>query len=121
MSILLEQVREAVRTRHYSFPTEEAYLTLTRQHIIFCKKRPLRNSARRSLGLHLAVERKVSASPRTQARSSLLFLYREALALLLGWVDDAQRAKKPKRRPVVFVREAWELSSLPPQLRHPSD
>lgn len=36
MSRLLEQVREAVRTRHYSIRTEEAYLRWVRQYILFC-------------------------------------------------------------------------------------
>jgi len=35
----------------------------------------------------------------------LLFLYREVLAPPIGWVDDVERAKKPKRLPVVFTRE----------------
>ena len=54
---------------------------------------------------HLAVGRKVATSTQTQALSVLLFLYREALALPLDWVDDVERAKKPKRLPVVFTRE----------------
>ena len=54
---------------------------------------------------HLAVGRKVAASTQTHALSALLFLYREVLALPIGWVDDVERAKKPKRLPVVFTRE----------------
>jgi hypothetical protein len=46
---------------------------------------------------HLALGRKVDASTQTQALSALLFLYREVLALSIGWVDDVERAKKPKR------------------------
>ena len=108
MSKLLEQVREAVRTRHYSIRTEEAYLRWVREYILFCGKRhPAELGAAEVSAFisHLAVERKVSASTQTQALSALLFLYREVLALPIGWVDDVERAKKPKRLPVVFTRE----------------
>ena len=39
MSRLLEQVREAVRTRHHSIRTEEAYLRWVREYILFIDKR----------------------------------------------------------------------------------
>lgn len=127
MSRLLEQVREAVRTRHYSLRTEEAYLRWTRQYILFCGKRhPAELGAAEVSAFisHLAVERRVAASTQTQALSALLFLYREVLALPIGWVDDVERAKKPQRLPVVFTREearavlshlrgeAWLMASL---------
>jgi integron integrase len=108
MSRLLEQVREAVRTRHYSIRTEEAYIRWVREYILFCGKRhPAELDARDVSAFisHLAVKRNVSASTQTQALSALLFLYREVLALSIGWVDDVERAKKPKRLPVVFTRE----------------
>jgi len=108
MSRLLDQVREAVRTRHYSLRTEEAYLRWVRQHILFCGKRHPSGLGAREVSAfisHLAVARKVSASTQTQALSALLFLYREVLALPTGWVDDVERAKKPQRLPVVFTHE----------------
>jgi integron integrase len=127
MSRLLEQVREAVRTRHYSLRTEEAYIRWVREYILFCGKRhPAELGAREVSAFisHLAVGRKVAASTQTQALSALLFLYREVLSLPIGWVDDVERAKKPKRLPVVFIREearavlghlreeAWLMASL---------
>jgi integron integrase len=127
MSRLLEQVREAVRTRHYSIRTEEAYIRWVREYILFCGKRhPAELGAKdvSSFISHLAVGRGVAASTQTQALSALLFLYREVLALPIGWVDDVERAKKPKRLPVVFTREearavlghlreeAWLMTSL---------
>jgi integron integrase len=123
----LEQVGEAVRTRHYSLRTEEAYIRWARQYILSCGKRHPSELGSREVSAfisHLAVERKVSASTQTQALSALLFLYREVLALPIGWVDDVERAKKPKRLPVVFTREearallshlrgeAWLMASL---------
>src|SRR5215213_3353686 len=108
MSQLLEQVRDAVRTRHYSIRTEEAYLRWIREYILFFDKRhPAELGAKEVSAFlsHLAVGRNVAASTQNQALSALLFLYREVLALPIGWVDDVERAKKPKRLPVVFTRE----------------
>ena len=39
MSKLLEEVRALIRTRHYSYRTEEAYLNWIRQYILFHRKR----------------------------------------------------------------------------------
>jgi integron integrase len=127
MSRLLEQVREAVRTRHYIIRTEEAYIRWVRQYILFCGKRhpsELGAAEVSAFVSHLAVGRKVAASTQSQALSALLFLYREVLALPIDWVDDVERAQKPKRLPVVFTREearavlshlrgeAWLMASL---------
>jgi integron integrase len=108
MSQLLEQVRDAVRTRHYSIRTEEAYLRWIREYILFFDKRhPAELGAKEISAFlsHLAVGRNVAASTQNQALSALLFLYREVLALPIGWVDDVERAKRPKRLPVVFTRD----------------
>ena len=108
MSRLLDRVREAVRTRHYSIRTEEAYLRWVREYILFCGKRHPSGLGAAEVSAfisHLVVGRKVAASTQTQALSALLFLYREVLALPIGWVDDVERVKKPRRLPVVFTRE----------------
>lgn len=54
---------------------------------------------------HLAVEGKVSASTQNQAKSAILFLYREVLEIELPWLGNVQQAKVPKRLPVVLTRE----------------
>jgi integron integrase len=53
----------------------------------------------------LAVKEHVSASTQNQALCALLFLYREVLALDIGWLDDVVRAKRPRRLPVVLTRQ----------------
>ena len=53
---------------------------------------------------HLAVERLVSASTQNQAKSALLFLYKEVLQIELPWLDNITQAKVPKRLPVVLTR-----------------
>jgi hypothetical protein len=62
---LLEQVRNAVRTRHYSLRTEEAYVGWIKRFILFHGKRHPRDMGAREVQqflTYLAVERHVAAS-----------------------------------------------------------
>jgi integron integrase len=47
----------------------------------------------------------VSASTQNQAKSALLFLYKEVLGLELPWLDGVESAKRPARLPVVLTPE----------------
>src|ERR687891_493464 len=104
---LLDQVREAIRMRHYSIRTEEAYVSWIKRFILFHGKRhPLEmgeDEITRFLSA-LAVHEQVSASTQNQALCALVFLYRYVLGLNLGWLDDVVRAKRPQRLPVVLTR-----------------
>ena len=104
---LLDRIRLAVRTRHYSIRTEEAYVAWARRYILFHgKKHPSAMGAEEinAFLTHLAVESHVAASTQNQALSALLFLYRDVLHEDVGWIADIVRATRPKRRPVVFTR-----------------
>ena len=103
---LLDRVREAIRVRHYSIRTEEAYVDWVRRFILFHGKRhPLDMGPDEVAAFltHLAVQRNVAASTQNQAKSALLFLYREVLALELPWLDEVIGAKRPRRLPVVLT------------------
>jgi integron integrase len=50
------------------------------------------------------VDRQVSASTQNQAKSALLFLYRDVLKLELPWLDEVVVAKSAKRLPVVLTQ-----------------
>ncbi len=105
---LLDQVRAKLRTRHYSLRTEQAYCDWIRRFILFHGKRhPVDMSAQEveSFLSHLAVERTVAASTQNQAKSALLFLYREVLNSDLPWLDNITKAKASQRLPVVLTRE----------------
>lgn len=52
---------------------------------------------------HLAVNSNVAASTQKQALSALLFLYRDVLGRDMPRLDDATRARKPGRLPVVLT------------------
>jgi len=104
---LLDQVRYAIRTRHMSIRTEQAYLHWIKRFIFYHDKRhpkELDESQISSFLTNLAVERKVSASTQNQAMSAILFLYRHVLKMEIGWLDGVERAKRTARLPVVFTR-----------------
>jgi integron integrase len=105
---LLDRVRQALRARHYSPRTEEAYVAWIRRYIVFHGRRhPVEMGApevTRFLSA-LAVEGSVAASTQNQALSALLFLYRDVLEVTLPWLDEVVRAKRPARLPVVLTRD----------------
>ena len=104
---LLDQVREAIRTRHYSWRTEQTYVQWIKRFIFFHdKKHPLQMGKQEVTQFlsALAVEKHVSASTQSQALSALLFLYRDVLGQGLPWLQDIVRAKRPQRLPVVLSR-----------------
>jgi len=79
---LLDQVRDAIRLKHYSIRTEEAYVSWIRRYILFHNKRhPTEMGAPQveAFLTHLAVKDNVAASTQNQALSALLFLYRQVL------------------------------------------
>jgi integron integrase len=103
----LDQLRHALRLKHYSIRTEDSYLDWTRRYILFHNKRhpsEMGSTEIKAFLTHLAVKENVAASTRNQALSALLFLYREVLHKDLGPID-ALRAQKPKRLPTVLTRE----------------
>lgn len=101
----------AIRTRHYSRRTEQAYWHWTRQFVLWSGKRHPLDMGAPEVGQflsYLATARNISASTQRVALSALLFLYREALQVELPWVDDIVRAKQPQRLPVVLTRQEMQ-------------
>jgi hypothetical protein len=79
---LLDQVRHALRLKHYSLRTETSYVAWTRRYILFHHQQhplDLGSAEIEAFLTHLAVNEKVAASTQNQACSALLFLYREVL------------------------------------------
>ena len=103
---LIDQVRAAIRRRHYSLRTEESYIGWIKRFIYFQKKRHPAQMGEPEVTAflnHLAVERDVAAATQNQALSALLFLYKEVLAQPLPWLDGLTRAKRPARLPTVLT------------------
>jgi len=104
---LLDRVRVALRTRHYSVRTEKAYVGWIRRFILFHDKRHPDTLGEAEIGAFLsslATEEKVSASTQNQALAALLFLYHEVLERRLEWLGGLVHARRPTRLPVVLTR-----------------
>src|SRR5437868_1820185 len=104
---LLDQLRDKIRLKHYSIRTEHVYVDWVKRFILFHNKRHpklLGKDAVEAYLTHLAVARKVSASTQNQAKSAILFLYREVLEMDLPWLDNVEQAKVSRRMPVVLTQ-----------------
>lgn len=105
---MLGELRRALRVRHYSRRTEEAYVWWVRRFVHFCGRRHPRELGEGDVTRFLsslAVDRGVSASTQNQALSALVFLYGAVLGQPVGWLSALVRAKRPERMPVVLTRD----------------
>ncbi|MCW8918931.1 MAG: integron integrase [Gammaproteobacteria bacterium] len=115
---LMDRVRAAIRTRHYSLSTERTYCSWVKQFILWhgkCHPADMGAPEVEAFLSWLAVERRVSASTQNQALAALLFLYQRVLGIELPWLDGVTRAKDRKKLPEVLTRS--ETAAL---LRHVS-
>jgi len=104
---LFDRVRDAVRSRHMSRRTEEAYLGWIRRYILFHEKRHPSELGASDIGRFLswlATERHVAAPTQNQALSAILFLYRVVLGVDVPWIEGVVHARVPRRLPVVLDR-----------------
>ena len=110
---LLDQVRAALRRKHYSIRTEEAYVSWITRYVRFHQLRhpqELGGAEIEAFLTHLPVDEQVAASTQNQALSALLFLYAQVLGLPIDAPLRAVRAKQPERLPTVLTRD--EVRSL---------
>jgi integron integrase len=105
---LLDRLRTAIRVRHFSPRTEEAYAGWVRRYILFDGKRhpdQMGEAEIRDFLIFLSAQRRVAALTQNQALAALLFLYREVLNRPMEWVDIGVRAERSQRLPVVLTRD----------------
>lgn len=125
--MLMDDLREALHSRHYSLRTEQAYCLWVRRFIRYHGLRHPAEMAEDEVNAfltHLAVVERVSASTQTQALSALLFLYRHVIGRELGKLGGLIRARKSTHVPVVMSRgearallaqldgECWLMAAL---------
>jgi integron integrase len=118
---LLDQLRAAIRVRHYAIRTETAYVDWARCYIRFHGLRHPRDLGAAQVEAFLsdlAVQRHVSASTQAQARSALLFLYKEVLHIELPWLSEVVIARPSRRLPVVLT--PGEAAALLRQMSGPA-
>lgn len=105
---LLDRLRAAIRLKHFSSRTEEAYVGWARRYIVFHRKRhPAEMGAAEVAAFlnYLATDRGVSASTQNQALSAILFLYRQVVGRDLGELPGLVWAKRSEHVPVVLTRD----------------
>lgn len=99
---LLDQVRLALRSLHYSRRTEESYVPWIRRFILFHGKRhPGEMGAPQIQSFldFLAVPRHVAASTQNRALAAILFLYHHVILREIGFLKPVH----PKRLPVCIA------------------
>ncbi|MCH7590269.1 integron integrase [PVC group bacterium] len=112
---LLDMVTQVIRTKHFSIRTEEAYVGWIKRYILFHNKRHPRDMGENEVSSFLsslATKNKVSASTQNQALSAIVFLYKNVIKRDLGMFTNIEKAKRPKRLPIVFSKmEAQKILS----------
>jgi integron integrase len=98
----------AIKVRHYSPKTLQAYKVWTQKFQTFTQSKDPRlvsmDDVKKFLSF-LAVEKKVAASSQNQAFNALLFLFKHVLEKEFGKVEGVVRAKRKPYIPVVLSRE----------------
>ncbi|MBI4846301.1 MAG: integron integrase [Candidatus Omnitrophica bacterium] len=109
----LEQLRELIRLKHFSYSTERVYLDWARRFFeyIRCIKnkevniRSLCSEDVKDFLTYLALTKRVSASSQNQAFNALLFLFRNVFKLELEGMNETVRAKRGARLPSVLTKQ----------------
>lgn len=104
---LLDQLREALRYKHYSIRTEKTYVYWARLFIRFHGLKHPKDMGGVEVTAFLTWltnERQVAVSTHKQALSALLFLYRAVLKVELPWMGEMERPKARERVPTVLTR-----------------
>jgi len=110
ISQIIEQLRSAIRIKHYAYSTEQTYIKCTKKFFTYIYDKANKNVDIAKLNSgdvrdylsYLALKKRVSASTQNQEFSALLFLFENVLNTKLSDLKDTVRAKKGQRLPVVF-------------------
>jgi len=103
---ILNELQRVIRLHHLAYRTEKTYRSWAVRFLLFARGR---NGARpnqehlKCFLSHLAVERKVSAATQKLAFNSLLYLFRNVLAVRVEGLECVVRARSGKRLPVVLT------------------
>lgn len=107
-SPFLEEIRNIMRTKHYSIQTEKTYLLWIKRFILFSKKRHPRDLGEQEVTnflTHLAVKRQVTSSTQNLALCAIVFMYKHVFERELTLLPDTVRARAPKRVPTVLSHD----------------
>ena len=105
---LLDEVRDVIRTKHYSLQTERSYTYWIKRYIIFHAKRHPKDMGKLEIEQFLTslAHNKVSSTTQNQAFNALMFLYNQVLNISMKDQNiQSLRAKRRERIPVVLSIE----------------
>ena len=105
---LLQQVRNAVRTKGYSSRTEKTYVHWVRRFVLFHSRRhpiTMGDAEIREFLTHLAVDCHIAPATQNQALAAILFLFNRVLRKQVGFVEGVVRSKASRKLPVVLAPE----------------
>ena len=103
---ILDQLREEIRRRNYSYSTEKLYCQWIVRYVRFhSMKHPTELNESHVVGFlnDLANKQNVAASTQNQALSAIVFLYKNILNKPLNDLDNLKRAKRYIHLPVVLT------------------
>ncbi|MEN8264096.1 MAG: integron integrase [Nitrospirota bacterium] len=117
VSNLIDELRQAIRIKHYAYRTERKYIERIKDFYLYMKQvkkkgidSNLKSSDVRDYLGYLALNRKVAASTQNQAFNALIFFFRNVLKIDLQDLNKSVRAKRGQKLPVVFtVKEVKEV------------
>ena len=116
---LMDQVKDVIRLKHYSFRTEQSYCHWIKAYIRYHKYQHPSKMAENevtSFLTWLVVNREVAVNTQNLAFSAIMFLYKDVLQRPLKNVR-AVRAKPSQKLPVVLNRD--EIRQVMNELKHP--
>jgi integron integrase len=105
---LLDQVRETIRAKHYSYRTEQTYVEWIKRFVFFHQKRHPKDMGPEEIQAYityLANERKVASSTQNQALSAIMFLYKYVLQKEIALPSDIIHPNRPERLPTVLSHQ----------------
>jgi len=103
---VLDQLRDAIRIRHYAYRTEKTYVFWVKRFIFFhhlTHPNNLGPSAISQFLKHLAEERNVSGKTQNQALNALVFFYKHVMRMDLGKLPEFPKAKERNHIPAVLT------------------
>ena len=106
MSALLQDLRNEIRRKNYSFRTEQAYVAWVKRFIVFCdKQHPASIPEHKIVDFlnHLVNNRNVAAPTQNQALCAIVFLYGQVLQKPVGVLNNLKYAGRSENIPVVLT------------------
>ncbi|MDR8394635.1 integron integrase [Aliifodinibius sp. S!AR15-10] len=101
----LNQLKQEIRRRNYSYKTEKAYLQWVRRYCSFLEQSERKKIDEESITSYLnylANDRQVAASTQNQALCAIIFFVEQVMGGSVGELSELQRAKESQNIPTVL-------------------